>query len=95
MEKVQLILQLLHPYTFIPTSIVIREMRVSNNVPTKIFWRSGTPVDMYKNHNLLIIASVWNEMTIAKNGHQVLIKMQFGTNSWSEGFHDFSSSPVK
>ena len=28
MEKVQLILQLLHPYTFIPTSTVIREMRV-------------------------------------------------------------------
>ena len=28
MEKVQLILQLLHPYTFIPTSMVIREMRV-------------------------------------------------------------------
>jgi Mn-dependent DtxR family transcriptional regulator len=30
MEKVQLILQLLHPYTFIPTSTVIREMRVSS-----------------------------------------------------------------
>ena len=29
MEKVQLILQLLHPYTFIPTSTVIREMRVN------------------------------------------------------------------
>ena len=29
MEKVQLILQLLHPYTFIPTSTVIREMRVT------------------------------------------------------------------
>ena len=29
MEKVQLILQLLHPYMFIPTSMVIREMRVS------------------------------------------------------------------
>ena len=29
MEKVQLILQLLHPYTFIPTSTVIREMRVA------------------------------------------------------------------
>ena len=28
MEKVQLVLQLLHPYTFIPTSTVIREMRV-------------------------------------------------------------------
>ena len=28
MEKVQLILQLLHPYTFIPTSTVIREMSV-------------------------------------------------------------------
>ena len=28
MEKVHLILQLLHPYTFIPTSTVIREMRV-------------------------------------------------------------------
>ena len=28
MEKVQLILQHLHPYTFIPTSTVIREMRV-------------------------------------------------------------------
>ena len=28
MEKVQLILQLLHPYTFIPTSTVIREMIV-------------------------------------------------------------------
>ena len=27
-EKVQLILQLLHPYTFIPISTVIREMRV-------------------------------------------------------------------
>ena len=27
-EKVQLILQLLHPYTFIPTYTVIREMRV-------------------------------------------------------------------
>ena len=27
-EKVQLILQLLHPYTFIPTSMVIREMGV-------------------------------------------------------------------
>ena len=27
-EKVQLILQLLYPYTFIPTSTVIREMRV-------------------------------------------------------------------
>ena len=30
MEKVQLILQLLHPYTFIPTSTVIREMRVQS-----------------------------------------------------------------
>ena len=28
MEKVQLVLRLLHPYTFIPTSTVIREMRV-------------------------------------------------------------------
>ena len=28
MEKVQLILQILHPYMFIPTSTVIREMRV-------------------------------------------------------------------
>ena len=28
MEKVLLILQLLHPYTFIPTSTVIRAMRV-------------------------------------------------------------------
>ena len=28
MEKVQLILQLLHPYTFIPTSTVIRETRM-------------------------------------------------------------------
>ena len=28
MEKVQLILQLLHPYTFIPTYTVIREMRI-------------------------------------------------------------------
>jgi hypothetical protein len=28
-EKVQLILQLLHPYTFIPTSTVIREIKVS------------------------------------------------------------------
>jgi hypothetical protein len=27
-EKVQLILQLLHPYTFIPTYTVIREMKV-------------------------------------------------------------------
>ena len=27
--KVRLILQLLHPYTFIPTSTVIREMRYS------------------------------------------------------------------
>ena len=32
MEKVQLILQLLHPYTFIPTSTVIREMRVYTRV---------------------------------------------------------------
>ena len=29
MEKVQLILQLLQPYTFIPISTVIREMRVA------------------------------------------------------------------
>ena len=35
MEKVQLILQLLHPYTFIPTSMVIREMRVVN---FDLFW---------------------------------------------------------
>ena len=28
MEKEQLFLQLLHPYMFIPTSTVIREMRV-------------------------------------------------------------------
>ena len=31
-EKVQLILQLLHPYTFIPISTVIREMRVCKYV---------------------------------------------------------------
>ena len=31
MEKVQLILQLLHPYMFIPNSTVIREMRVALN----------------------------------------------------------------
>ena len=40
MEKVQLILQLLHPYTFIPTSTVIREMRVKTEsviVATGVF----------------------------------------------------------
>ena len=35
-EKVQLILQLLHPYTFIPTSTVIRKMRlhIEQKIPT-------------------------------------------------------------
>ena len=33
-EKVHLILELLHPYTFIPTLTVITEMRVCNDFQT-------------------------------------------------------------
>ena len=36
MEKVELILQLLHPYTFIPSFTVIRDMRVHINENTLV-----------------------------------------------------------
>ena len=65
-EKVQLILQLLHPYMFIPTSTVIREMRVCNVKTVYIArWRLfATPDylgcglcciynhDIWENHNV-------------------------------------------
>ena len=51
MEKVQLILQLLNPYTFIPTSTVIIEMRVDSimakpYIPQKVYFNEPLQCNM-------------------------------------------------
>ena len=62
MEKVQLILQLLHPYTFILTSTVIREMRVMTLLETiKVYslqaWAHASSGALQLTHCLLTLGA--------------------------------------
>ena len=73
MEKVQLILQLFHPYTFIPTSTVIREMRVNKDYIIFSYFRNFvTKTDEKRKME-------WNIQKIKKNKTFV---DSYSENSW-------------